>query len=105
MRPARGIVTDDATGSVVLHLAAPDPDFLFNLTQFAFGAPVPPGTSDQETDSGAVPGTGPYKIASVSDTEIRFVRNPYFASGPTQPSELVARTRSCGGPCRPRKPR
>ena len=75
---SRGIVTDDATGSVVFHLAAPDPDFLFNLTQFAFGAPVPPGTSDQETDSGAVPGTGPYKIASVSDTEIRFVRNPYF---------------------------
>ena len=75
---SRGIVTDDATGSVVFHLAAPDPDFLFNLTQFAFAAPVPPGTPDHETDSGAVPGTGPYKIASVSDTEVRFVRNPYF---------------------------
>jgi YVTN family beta-propeller protein len=73
-----GIVTDDATGAVVFHLTAPDPDFLYNLTQFAFGAPIPPGTPDHETDSGAVPGTGPYKIASVSDTEIRFVRNPYF---------------------------
>jgi YVTN family beta-propeller protein len=75
---SRGIVTDDATGSVVFHLAAPDPDFLFNLTQFAFAAPIPPRTPDHETDTGAVPGTGPYKIASVSDTEIRFVRNPYF---------------------------
>ena len=25
-----------------------------------------------------MPGTGPYKIARVSDTEIRFVRNPFF---------------------------
>jgi YVTN family beta-propeller protein len=75
---SHGIVTDDATGSVVFHLIAPDPDFLFNLTQFAFSAPIPPGTPDHETDSGTVPGTGPYKIAFVSDTEIRFVRNPYF---------------------------
>ena len=37
---SRGIVTDDATGSVVFHLTAPDPDFLFNLTQFAFAAPI-----------------------------------------------------------------
>jgi YVTN family beta-propeller protein len=73
-----GIVTDDATGTVVFHLTTPDPDFLFNLTQFAFAAPVPPGTPDHETDSGTVPGTGPYKIASVSDTEIRFARNPFF---------------------------
>ena len=25
-----------------------------------------------------MPGTGPYKIVSVSDTQIRFVRNPFF---------------------------
>ena len=75
---SRGIVTDDATGSVVFHLTAPDPQFLFDLTQFAFAAPVPPGTPDHETGSHFVPGTGPYKIVSVSHTQIWFARNPYF---------------------------
>jgi peptide/nickel transport system substrate-binding protein len=75
---SRGIVTDDARGSVVFHLTAPDPDFLFKLTQFAFGAPVPPGTPDHETGAHFVPGTGPYKIVSASGTQIRFARNPYF---------------------------
>ena len=75
---SQGIVTDDATGSVVFHLTAPDPDFLFKLTQFAFGAPIPRGTPDHETGSHFVPGTGPYKIVSASQTQIRFTRNPYF---------------------------
>jgi peptide/nickel transport system substrate-binding protein len=73
---SRGIVTDDASGSVVFHLTAPDPEFLFKLTQFAFAAPIPPGTPDHETGSHFVPGIGPYKIVSVSDTQIRFTRNP-----------------------------
>jgi YVTN family beta-propeller protein len=75
---SRGIVTDDATGMVTFHLTAPDPEFLFKLTEFAFSAPIPPGTPDHETGSHTVPGTGPYQIASVSNTEIRFARNPFF---------------------------
>jgi peptide/nickel transport system substrate-binding protein len=75
---SHGIVTDDASGSVVFHLTAPDPEFLFKLTQFAFAAPVPAGTPGHETGSHFVPGTGPYKIVSVSHTQIRFARNPYF---------------------------
>jgi YVTN family beta-propeller protein len=75
---SRGIVTDDAAGTVTFHLTAPDPEFLFKLTEFAFSAPIPPGTPDHETGSRTVPGTGPYQIASVSNTEIRFVRNPFF---------------------------
>ena len=75
---SQGIVTDDARGSVVFHLTAPDPEFLFKLTQFAFGAPIPPGTPDHEPGSHFVPGTGPYKIVSASRTQIRFTRNPYF---------------------------
>ena len=75
---SHGIVTDDVTSTVIFHLIAPDPQFLFNLTQFAFSAPVPPGTPDHETGSRTVPSTGPYKIASVSASEIRFVRNPFF---------------------------
>jgi YVTN family beta-propeller protein len=75
---SRGIVTDDATGSVVFHLTASDPPFLFNLTEEAFAAPIPPGTPDRETGSHTVPGTGPYRIVAVSNTQIRFARNPYF---------------------------
>ena len=75
---SRGIVTDDAAGSVTFHLTAPDPPFLFNLTEDAFGAPIPPGTPDGETGSHTVPGTGPYRIVAVSNTQIRFARNPYF---------------------------
>ncbi len=75
---SRGIVTNDTTGAVTFHLSAPDPDFLLRLTEFAFAAPIPPGTPDHERGRGTVPGTGPYKIASVSDTQVRFVRNPFF---------------------------
>jgi ABC-type transport system substrate-binding protein/DNA-binding SARP family transcriptional activator len=75
---SRGVVTDDAARTVVFHLTAPDPDFLFNLTQDAFAAPIPPGTPDHEITSHFVPGTGPYKIAAASATRIRFARNPFF---------------------------
>jgi YVTN family beta-propeller protein len=95
---SQGIVTDDPAGTVTFHLAAPDPDFLFRLTEFAYSAPVPPGTPDNETGSGTVPGTGPYKIVAVSRTEIRFVRNPFFhewshAAQPAgNPDSIVWRT-------------
>ncbi len=95
---SHGIVTDDPAGTVTFHLAAPDPDFLFKLTEFAYSTPVPPGTPDNETGSGTVPGTGPYKIVAVSHTEIRFVRNPFFhewshAAQPTgNPNSIVWRT-------------
>ena len=75
---SRGIVTNDAARTVTFHFTAPDPDFLFQLTEDAFSAPVPTGTPDHKADSHTVPGTGPYKIASVSGTEVRFVRNPFF---------------------------
>jgi peptide/nickel transport system substrate-binding protein len=95
---SRGIVTDDDAGTVVFHLTAPDPEFLFKLTEYAFSAPIPPGTPDRESGSRTVPGTGPYQIASVSDTEVRFVRNPFFrewshAAQPTgNPDSIVWRT-------------
>jgi peptide/nickel transport system substrate-binding protein len=71
-------VADNAAGAVTFHLAAPDPDFLLKLTEFAFSAPIPPGTPDHETGQHTVPGTGPYELASVSDAQVRFVRNPLF---------------------------
>jgi YVTN family beta-propeller protein len=92
---SQGIVTDDATRTVTFHFAEPDPEFLYQLTEFAFSAPIPPGTPDREPGERTVPGTGPYKIVSNRPAEIRFVRNPYFrewshAAQPAgNPNEIV----------------
>lgn len=95
---SQGVITDDAAGTLTFRLTAPDPDFLFKLTYEAFSAPVPPGTPDRETGLRAVPGTGPYMIASVSSIEVRFVCNPFFrewshAAQPAgNPDSIVWRT-------------
>jgi YVTN family beta-propeller protein len=92
---SHGIVTNDAKGTVVFHFTEPDPEFLDQLTEFAFSAPVPPGTPDRETGQHTVPGTGPYMIAYNGPAQIRFVRNPYFrewshAAQPAgNPNEIV----------------
>jgi YVTN family beta-propeller protein len=75
---ARGIVPDDATGTIVFHLSAPDPEFLDQLTEEDYTAPVPPGTPDRDMGLHPIPGTGPYRIARADATGIRFVRNPFF---------------------------
>ena len=91
----QGIVTNNAQGTVVFHFTEPDPEFLDQLTEFAFSAPVPPGTPDREPGQRTVPGTGPYEIVANSPAEIRFVRNPYFrewshAAQPAgNPNEIV----------------
>ena len=43
---SHGVVTNDEAGLVIFHLTAPDPDFLYKLTPFAYAAPVPSGTPD-----------------------------------------------------------
>jgi YVTN family beta-propeller protein len=75
---SRGVVTDDRSRTVTIHLTASDPDFLFKLTEYAYAAPVPPGTPDEVVGARPVPGTGPYRIVSVSSSAIRFARNPFF---------------------------
>jgi YVTN family beta-propeller protein len=73
-----GIRTDNASGTVVFRLAAPDPDFLYELTPFSYGAPVPAGTPGRDVGSRPVPGTGPYRLLPWHGGEIRFERNPFF---------------------------
>jgi peptide/nickel transport system substrate-binding protein len=75
---SRGIVTDDARGTVTFHLAQPDPDFLFKLTEYAYTAPVPPATANRDLRWRPVPGTGPYRIVEASRDRVRLERNPYF---------------------------
>lgn len=75
---SQGIVTDDAAGTVVFHLTAPDPEFVFKLSVLDYAAPIPPGTADREPGATAPPGTGPYRIARVDHAGVRFVRNAFF---------------------------
>jgi ABC-type transport system substrate-binding protein/DNA-binding SARP family transcriptional activator len=72
----RGIVADNAAGTVVFHLAAPDPNFLANMAYLAT-APVPPGTPYHPAGD-TIPGTGPYIVESTNQHRTIYVRNPRF---------------------------
>jgi YVTN family beta-propeller protein len=73
---SRGVIVDDATGSIVFHLDAPAPDFLFKLPNFGLatlrGAPA----TESKTP---LPGTGPYRISQYRQGEVFVLtRNKYF---------------------------
>jgi YVTN family beta-propeller protein len=74
---SRGVVADDSSGTLVIHLRKRDPNFLSDLASRPV-PPVPPGTSFQQIGFTPIPGTGPYEIASASKHQIRYVRNPFF---------------------------
>jgi peptide/nickel transport system substrate-binding protein len=92
-----GIVTDDDARTVTFRLRTPDPEFLRSLTIAGLATPVPPGTPFRELRSEPIPGTGPYKVASANEREVRYVRNPYFrershaAQPDGNPDEIVMR--------------
>jgi YVTN family beta-propeller protein len=102
---SRGIVADDATDTVTVHLTQPDPDLFAQLT-LSVAYPVPPGTG-VSLPTRTVPGTGPYEISTYSpDLSGRpgthgllvLKRNPYFRqwSAAAQPAgfpdQIVVRT-------------
>jgi peptide/nickel transport system substrate-binding protein len=93
----KGIITDESARTVTYRLRAPDPDFLANLTVAGFASAVPANTPLRNTGFRPIPGTGPYKIASASKREIRYVRNPRFrewshaAQPDGNPDEIVMR--------------
>jgi peptide/nickel transport system substrate-binding protein len=92
-----GIVTDDAARTVTFRLRAPDPEFLTSLAFNGLATPVPPSTPVRDMGFEPIPGTGPYKVASASEREVRYVRNPYFrershaAQPDGNPDEIVMR--------------
>ena len=76
---SEGIVTDEASRTVTYNLTEPDPDFLYRLAltpSFPVAQSVP---LDRSVDS-AFPGTGPYMVSSITQNEVRLVRNPHFQS-------------------------
>jgi peptide/nickel transport system substrate-binding protein len=75
---ARGIATDDRTGTVVFHLSAPDPEFRFKLAA-PVASVLPKETPLREAVARPLPATGPYRLASVAPNgSVRFVRNERF---------------------------
>ena len=102
---SHGMVADDSTNTLTIHLTKPDPD-LFAQLALPVAYPVPPGTAIK-LPSRTVPGTGPYEISSyspdLSDKPgthglLVLKRNPYFrqwsaAAQPTGfPNQIVIRT-------------
>ena len=74
----RGIVVDDATRSIVIHLTAPQGDFE-NVLASEFAAPVPADAPAADRSLDPLPSTGPYEITSYKPkTRIVEGRNPYF---------------------------
>jgi peptide/nickel transport system substrate-binding protein len=76
---SKGIVANDAAGTVTFHLTGPDPDFVQKLA-LPFAYAVPANTPDKEVGpSNPLPATGPYMFDHYTpNQEILLVRNPHF---------------------------
>jgi len=83
---SRGVVVDDARGTVTFHLVEPDPDFMYGLG-LAFASPVPAGTPETSEATTPIPTTGPYAVERYTDgEELVLVRNPEFGERPARPN-------------------
>ncbi len=83
----RGIVSDDKTGRIVIHLLEPSGTFTYVLA-LPFGAPLPPGTPAEDQTQSPPPATGPYMITAVRPGRSwEYARNPEWAkaNGPALP--------------------
>jgi peptide/nickel transport system substrate-binding protein len=75
-----GIVADDRTGKIVIHLVRPDGAFTYALALF-FAAPVPPSTPMRDQTLNPPPATGPYVITSSRPGRSwSYARNPAWKS-------------------------
>lgn len=73
-----GIVVDDATRTIVIHLRTAQADFE-NVLASEFAALVPASAPTADTSLHPLPATGPYEISSYRpDSRIVLVRNRYF---------------------------
>jgi peptide/nickel transport system substrate-binding protein len=74
-----GIVTNDATGQITIHLTAPYGPFMNVLAEPSM-APVPAGTPYSNQANNPPPGVGPYKVTNiVPNVSFTAVPNPYWA--------------------------
>jgi YVTN family beta-propeller protein len=88
---SRGIVTDDRTGTITLHLRRPDPDLPGNLT-LPLAAIVASSTPPEPVRSRPIPGTGPYRVERiVGGRSALLARNPYFRARDGRPAGFADR--------------
>jgi peptide/nickel transport system substrate-binding protein len=74
-----GILADDRTGKIVIHLVRPRSTFT-DLLALIFAAPVPPGTPMRDQTFTPPPATGPYAITHVDFRGWSYARNPAWES-------------------------
>jgi peptide/nickel transport system substrate-binding protein len=75
-----GIQTNDASGSIVIHLTSPYGAFA-NVLAFPSTGLVPSGTPMRNLSNSPPPGVGPYKITNVSpNRQFTLVKNSRFAA-------------------------
>jgi peptide/nickel transport system substrate-binding protein len=74
-----GIVTDDRTGRIVIHLVKPERSFSRKLAMM-FTAPVPPSTPIHNQSFRPPPATGPYVITRSTRRGWTYERNPEWRS-------------------------
>src|SRR5262249_60074378 len=76
-----GIVCDDRTGRITIHLVRPQVGFL-DVLAFPYAAPVPPDTPMRNQTLSPPPATGPYMVARAKrGVGWMIVRNPASESG------------------------
>jgi peptide/nickel transport system substrate-binding protein len=74
---SEGVEVDDDSGTVVIHLSEPDPDFLAKLA-LPFASVLPADSPRDQGNGLDLVGTGPYKLAAFDADGLRLVRNPNF---------------------------
>ncbi|HUO73055.1 MAG TPA: ABC transporter substrate-binding protein [Solirubrobacteraceae bacterium] len=81
-----GIVADDATGTITIHLIAPYGAF-DNVLAFPSSGLVPSGTPMKNMPLTPPPGVGPYMITNVvANSSFQVVKNPHWTPIPGIPS-------------------
>jgi peptide/nickel transport system substrate-binding protein len=81
-----GIVSDDATGKITIHLTAPYGAF-DNVLAFPSSGLVPSGTPMKNEPNSPPPGVGPYMITNVvPNASFQVVKNPHWTPIPGIPS-------------------
>ncbi len=75
---SKGIVVNNATGQIVIHLTGPNGELLDQLA-LPFAYILPPGLPNADVGTTPIPSTGPYMIKSFApSTGLVMVRNPDF---------------------------
>jgi peptide/nickel transport system substrate-binding protein len=87
---SRGIVTDDRTGTITLHLRRPDPDLLSYLA-LGVSAVLPAAAPAAPSLRRPIPGTGPYRVERIARGRRILSRNPYFRARDGRPAGLADR--------------